>query len=165
MMYKRNIIPVLYCAVFPLLISFFLLVLPELYALVDQEAPIIARVIRVLMTTWLILVYVTTGTPFIPDPEASSIRYVKALKRENYLLNEKNEPRVARSFFPVYFVFSKILLCAFVSIALLGAISTFIELPLPIKAGIAAVNFVVLIFPQLALYEYLWRAVYGNESQ
>jgi len=165
MMFKRNVIPVLYCAVFPLLIGFFLLVLPELYGLVNQEAPIIARVIRVLMTIWLIVVYVTTGNQFIPDPESSSIRYVKALKRENYLLNEKNEPRVARSFFPAYFVLSKLLLCAFVSIVLQGAISTFIEVPLPTKVGIATVNFVVLILPHLALYEYLLRAVYGNESR
>ena len=165
MMFKRNIIPVLYCAIFPLLIGFFLLVVPELFAVVNQEAPIIARVIRILMTIWLIWVYVTTGTQFIPDPESSSIRHVKALKRVNYMLNEKNEPRVARSFFPAYFVLSKLFLCAFVSIALLGAISTFIELPLPAKVGLSAVNFVLLILPHLALYKYLLRATYGNESR
>ncbi len=164
MMFKKNIIPVLYCAVFPLLIGFFLLVLPELYSLVNQEAPIVARVIRVLITIWLIWAYVTTGTQFIPDPESSSIAYVKALKRVNYMLNEKNEPRVSRSFFPAYFVFSKIFLCVGVNIALLGAISTFIQLPLPAKAGIATVNFVFLILPHLALYKYLLRATYGNES-
>lgn len=165
MMFKRNIIPVLYCAVFPLLIVFFLLVLPELFSLVNQEAPIIARVIRVLLSIWLIWAYVTTGTQFIADSESSSIKYVKTLKRVNYMLNEKNEPRVARSFFPAYFVLSKLLLCAFVSMVLLGAISTFIELPLPAKVGITAINFVLLILPHLALYKYLLRAVYGNESR
>ena len=165
MRFKANIIPVLYCAVFPLLIGFFLLVIPELFSLVNQEAPIITRVIRVLLTIWLIWAYVTTGTQFIPDPESSSITYVKTLKRVNYMLNEKNEPRVARPFFPAYFVLSKLLFCAFVSLALLGAISTFIELPLPAKVGIAAVNFVLIILPHLAFYKHLLRAVYGNESR
>jgi hypothetical protein len=164
MMHKRNIVPVLYCAVFPLLIGFFLLVLPELFALVNQEAPIIARVIRGLLAIWLIWAYVTIGTQFIADPESSSIKYVKALKRVNYMLDEKNESRVARSIFPAYFVLSKILLCVGISVALLGAISTFIELPPPAQVGIATVNFVLLILPHLALYRYLLRATYGNES-
>ena len=163
-MFKRNVIPVLYCAIFPLLIGFFLLVLPELFSTVNQDTPIIARVIRVLLTIWLIWAYVTTGTQFTLESGSSPIKYVKTLKRVNYMLNEKNEPRVDRSFFPAYYFLSRLLICAFVSIVLLVAISTFIELPLQAKVGIAAVNFVLLILPQLALYKYLLIAVYSNES-
>jgi len=163
-MFKRNVIPVLYCAIFPLLIGFFLLVLPELFSTVNQDTPIIARVIRVLLTIWLIWAYVTTGTQFTLESGSSPIKYVKTLKRVNYMLNEKNEPRVDRSFFSAYYFLSRLLICAFVSIVLLVAISTFIELPLQAKVGIAAVNFVLLILPQLALYKYLLIAVYSNES-
>jgi len=163
-MFKRNVIPVLYCAIFPLLIGFFLLVLPELFSTVNQDTPIIARVIRVLLTIWLIWAYVTTGTQFTLESGSSPIKYVKTLKRVNYMLNEKNEPRVDRSFFPAYYFLSRLLICAFVSIVLLVAISTFIELPLQAKVGIAAVNFVLLILPQLALYKYLLIVVYSNES-
>lgn len=164
-MFKRNIIPLMYCVLFPLLIGVVLLVLPELYSSVNPEAPIFVRVIRAFMTIWLMLVYIFTGIPFIPNLESSPITFLSTWRRHYNLRDEKNEPRVDRSFFPAYYFLSKLFICVFASLVFLGALSTFTELTLPAKAMIAAVNFFVLFLPHGALYNQVVSAVYGNESQ
>jgi hypothetical protein len=110
------------------------------------------------------LVYVFSGIPFISSRETSSVTFLTNWRKDFYLLNEKNEPRVARSLFPAYFCLSRVFICALVSIIFVGAISTFTELTMSAKMSVAAINFVLLFIPNVALYNQILTAVYGNDS-
>jgi hypothetical protein len=163
-MVKKNLIPVLYCVVFPFVIGYVLLILPWFYSLVDQETTVFSRVVRVLITIWLMLVYASCGIPFISSQESSSVRFLTNWRKDFYLLNEKNEPRMARSLFPAYFFLSRVFICVLVGIIFLAAISTFTELTMSEKMSIAAINFILLFIPNVALYNQVLTAVYGSEQ-
>ena len=162
-MFKRNVIPVLYCGFFPLFIGFALIVLPEMSSLVIIKADPFTRLIRALMTLWLIFGYVVTGISFIPNLESSPITLFNTWGKYYRFRDENQQPRFDRSLFPVFYFFPTFVSCVFTSLVLWVAISTFAK-PSPLLTLILTiVNFALLFLPHVVLYNQAVRVLYGDE--
>jgi len=162
-MFKRNLVPVLYCGFFPLLIGFVLLALPEFSSLVIIKADPFARLIRALMTLWLIFGYVVTGISFIPNLEASPIALFNTWGKYYRFRDENQQPRFDRSLFPMFYFSPTLVSCVFTSLVLWIAISTFARPSPSLSLIIALVNFALLFVPHVVLYNQAVRVLYGDE--
>jgi hypothetical protein len=162
-MFKRNTIPLLYCAFFPVLIGIALFVVPEFSSLVHLESSLLGRVTRALITFWLMWAYANIGISFIPNLESSSIALFNTWGKYYNFLDNNHDPRVDRSIFPLYYFLPAIVVCAFASFLLLLAISTFMVVTFPFTILIASVNFLLLLVPRVALYNKVVNVVYVDE--
>lgn len=164
-MLKRNIIPFLYCICFPLFIIVILFVIPEFSSLARDNSTPLARLVRLLITVWLMFSYISTGISIIPNLESSPITIFNTwnIGYYNRFRNQNNDPRTDRSLFPIYYFSLALIACAFDSLLFLLASSTFIELSLLARTIIATINFLLLFLPQIVVYNRTVNALYGDE--
>src|SRR5919108_2878260 len=120
-MFKRTVIPFLYCAFFPVLIGIALFVVPEFSSLVHDESSLLGRVMRVLITIWLMWAYANIGISFIPNLESSSIALFNTWGKYYNFRDNNHDPRVDRSIFPLYYFLPAVVVCALASFLLLLA--------------------------------------------
>lgn len=146
-MFKRNLVPVLYCGFFLLLIGIALFALPEFSSLVIDRVTPLVRLTRALMALWLIFAYVLTGIPFIPNIESSPIPLFKTWRKYYRFRDENQQPRFDRSIFPMVYFLTTLVSCVFASLVLVIAVSTFAKLSISLIMFIAFVNFVLLFLP------------------
>ncbi|MFT3895020.1 MAG: hypothetical protein QM730_25625 [Anaerolineales bacterium] len=160
MMYKQNVVAILYCGLFPLLIGFTLLALPEFFSLGTEP---FSRLIRALMTLWLMFGYVSTGISFIPNLESSSIALFNTWRKYYNFRDENHQPRFEHNLFPVYYFVPALVSCAFTSLVLWIAISTFAEPLFSLTIIITVTNFLLLFVPRVVLYRQALEILYGDE--
>ena len=129
---------------------------------VDRATPL-ASLARALIVFWLILHYVPIGISFIPNLESFQLVLFNTWGKYKRFRDENQQPRFDRSLFPVIYFFLILVSCAFASLVLLLAVSTFARPSPSLTMVIATVNFVLLFLPHAVLYNQVVRNVYGDE--